>query len=97
MGGVDDVYTGLHRLEVGHKGQASGRVGVQVDGQIHGHFDGGHQVVGFLGAHDTGHILDTDGGHAHGLQFLDHFYIVGVGMDGAGGVGDGAGGNGPRP
>ena len=47
-----------------------------------------------MGPHDTGHILDADGGSAHFLQFLHHFHVLLLGVDGRGGVGQGAGGDG---
>ena len=58
----------------------------------HGVFDGGHQVIGLLGAHDAGHILDADGLDAHLLQVLHHLNILLQGVDRAGGKADGAGG-----
>ena len=67
---------------------------MQVDGHIHGVLDGGHQIIGLLRTHDTGHVLDADGGSAHGLQLLDDLHILLQGVDGGGGVGDGAGGDG---
>ena len=68
---------------------------MQVDGQLgSGVLDGGNQIVSFLGTHDTGHILDADGGSAHFLQFLHHFHVLLLGVDGRGGVGQGAGGDG---
>ena len=68
---------------------------MQVDGHTgDGVLDGGNQIVGLLGAHDAGHVLDADGGGAHFLQLLHHFHILLMGVDGGGGVGDGAGGDG---
>ena len=94
-GGVDNVHAGFHGLQVGHEGKTGGGVGVQVDGQLgSGVLDGGNQIVSFLGTHDTGHILDADGGSAHFLQFLHHFHVLLLGVDGRGGVGQGAGGDG---
>ena len=65
---------------------------MQVDGQVHSVLDGGNQVVGLLGTHNTGHVLDADGADAHFLELLDHLHIVLQGVDGRGGIGDGAGG-----
>ena len=57
-GGVQHIGTGFHALQAGHEGQAGGAVGVDDQGQLgHGVLDGGHQIIGLLGAHDTGHIL----------------------------------------
>ena len=67
---------------------------MQVNRHIHGILDGGNQIISLLGTHDAGHVLNADGGSAHFLQLLDHFHILGVGVDGGGGVGDGAGGDG---
>ena len=57
-----------------------------------GVLNGGHQVVGLLGAHDAGHVLDADGLDAHLLQVLHHLDVLLQGVDGAGGEADGAGG-----
>ena len=87
-GGVDNVHAGFHGLQVGHEGKTGGGVGMQVDGQLgSGVLDGGNQIVSFLGTHDTGHILDADGGGAHFLQLLHHFHVLLLGVDGRGGVG----------
>ena len=68
---------------------------MQVDGHTgNGILDGGNQIVGFLGAHDTGHVLDADGGSAHFLQLLDHLHIVGLGVNRRGGIRNGTGSNG---
>ena len=68
---------------------------MQVDGHTgNSVLNGGNQIVSLLGAHDAGHILDADGGSAHFLQLLDHLHILLMGVDGGGGVGDGAGSDG---
>ena len=68
-------------------------MGVDHQGQLgHGILDGGHQVIGLLGAHDTGHVLDADGLHTHLLELLDHLHVLLQGVDRAGGEADGAGG-----
>ena len=54
--------------------------------------DGGDQIIGVLGAHDTGHILDADGLHTHALQVLHHLNVLLQGVNRAGGEADGAGG-----
>ena len=59
-----------------------------------GVLNGGDQVVSLLGTHDAGHVLDADGGSAHGLQLVDHFHVLLVGVHGRGGVGQGAGSDG---
>ena len=92
-GSIQHVGAGLHSLELGHVGQTGGAVGVDDQGQLrHGVLDGGNQVVGLLGAHQAGHVLDADGLYAHALQVLDHLHVVLQGVHGAGGVGDGTGG-----
>ncbi len=64
--------------------------------QVDGHtgdsvLNGGDQIVSLLGTHDTGHVLNADGGSAHFLQFLDHLHILSVSVDRRGGVGDSTG------
>ena len=68
-------------------------MGVDDQGQLgHGVLDGGHQVIGLLGAHNAGHVFDADGLDAHLLQLLHHLDVLLQGVDGAGGEADGAGG-----
>ena len=91
--GVDHIGAGLHRLQVGHEGQTGGAVGVDDQRQLgHRILDGGDQIIGVLGAHDTGHILDADGLHTHALQVLHHLDVLLQGVNRAGGEADGAGG-----
>ena len=44
--------------------------------------DGGDQIIGVLGPHDAGHILDADGLHAHALQVLHHLDVLLQGVTG---------------
>ncbi len=55
-----------------------------------------HQIVGLGGAHDAGHILDGDGLDAQLLHLQANLHIVFQVVDGADGIADGAGGDGPR-
>ena len=68
-------------------------MGVDDQGQLgHRVLDGGDQVIGVLGPHDAGHVLDADGGDTHLLQVLHHLDVLLQGVDRAGGEADGTGG-----
>ena len=68
-------------------------MGVDDQGQLgHRVLDGGNQIIGVLGTHNTSHILDADGGDAHLLQILHHLDVLLQSVDRAGGKADGAGG-----
>ena len=94
-GCVDHVGPGLHALEQGHIGKARGAVGVDDHRDIQAVLDGGDQVVALLRRHDAGHVLDADGLEAHLLHLAADLHILFQRVDGAGGVADGAGGDGP--
>ena len=64
---------------------------VDHDGQIDRVLDRADEVIGGLRAHDAGHVLDADRAHAHGDQLLDDLDVLLARVDGAGGVGNGAG------
>ena len=68
--GVGYVQAGLCRLEKGHGGHAAGVVGMQLDGDADGLFDGLHQVKGVVGGKQSGHVLDAEGIGSHLLQDL---------------------------
>ncbi len=85
-GGVDHVGARLNSFEVGHERQAGGGVRVHHDRQIHRVLDGGDQIVGVLGRQDARHILDADGGSAHGLELADDLHVLFQGVHGAGGI-----------
>ena len=70
-------------------------MGVQDQRHIaHGVLDALDEVLGLVGAHGAGHVLEADGIKAHGLQLFAHFHVLFYGVDRALGVGDTAGGHG---
>ena len=62
------------------------------DGQSHRVLDGGDEVVGLLGGENTRHVLDANGAYAHLRHLLAHLNVLVERVNGACGVGDGAGG-----
>ena len=72
-------------------------MGVQHDGHIaHGVLDALDQVLGFEGAHGTGHVLQAQGVKTHLHQVLAHLHVLLDGVHGALGIADAAGSHGPR-
>ena len=90
-GAVDNIGAGLGGLQQGHGTHAGGAVGVDNDGQLDVLLEGRHQIIGLLGAHDAGHVLDADGVAAHGFQLLTQLHKHLQTVDGAGGIAQGTG------
>ena len=74
--GVNDIDTGLNGLEMTHRRHAGGEMAVQMDRCLHRLFQGLDQGIGVIGCDKTGHILDTDGIGAHGLQVLGLLDVI---------------------
>lgn len=90
-GAVDDVGACLDTHQVGHFGEATGVVAVHLDEDGGVLFaDGLYDGFGHGGAEEAGHVFDGDGVGAHGDHFVGELGEGFDGVDGGGGVADGA-------
>ena len=66
--GVDDIYSRLDGLEVGHAGLAAGVVGVELNRYLQALLERLDQVVGIVGRYEPGLVLDAYGIGPHVLK-----------------------------
>ena len=74
--GVNDVDAGLDGLQMAHGSHARGEMAVQVNRSFAHFLDRLDNGVGVVGSDQTGHVLDTDGVGAHGVQSLGAVHVV---------------------
>ena len=78
---VNNIYTGLNSLQIGHGTKAGSVMSMQLNWQIHSSLQLANQILSYIRLQQTRHILDADGMNTHLLQLLSQLYESLIGME----------------